>query len=317
MEMMDLMRLDLNLFVVFDVVYAEGNLTRAAEILHVTQPAVSNALARLRDHFDDPLFVRAGRSMAPTPAARSLIGPVREALRRLQSGLEAHGRFSAEATERVFHVAMNDVLASLVIPPLLGLLRQRAPNVRLQVHEVPRPELESELGAGTLDLALDIPQLGRGRLQALPLLENQRYVCVLRRRHPLLRGKLTLDTVLAAPQINVSTRRRGRSFIELALGRIGRQPNVVLRLPHYQPAFHTVLASDLILAAPASLAARYDVATRPLPFEVPPPDTLLYWHRNAERDPANAWLREQLVAAGQPRRASAAARRSSGGRRSP
>jgi DNA-binding transcriptional LysR family regulator len=247
---MDLARVDLNLFVVFDVVYAEANLTRAAELLHVTQPAVSNALARLRDLCGDPLFVRVGRSMQPTPAARNLIGPVREALRRLQGGLEAHGQFSAPATDRVFHVAMNDVLASLVLPPLLRLVRERAPNVRLQCHEVPRRELEAELGAGTIDLALDIPQLGRGRLQALPLLEGQPYVCVLRRNHPLLRGRLTLDKYLAAPQINVSTRRRGRSFIELALGRIGRQPNVALRLPHYQPAFHVVRDSDLLLAAP-------------------------------------------------------------------
>ena len=294
---MNLAQIDLNLFVVFDVVFAERNLTRASEILHVTQPAVSNALARLRATFDDPLFVRSGRRMAPTPAAQNLIGPVREALRRLQSGLESRARFDPATASRTFHLAMGDVQASLVMPKLLARLRERAPEVRLQCHTLERAEIEPELAAGTLDFAVDIPQLGRGRLRELPILHDQSYVCVLRRSHPLARKKLTLERYLALPQVTVSARRRGRSYIDIALGRIGAQANTVLRLSHYQPAFHVVLASDLALSPPGSLAAWYDVQVRELPFEVPPLDSILYWHRNAEHDPGNAWLREQIAEA--------------------
>ncbi len=309
---MNLASIDLNLFVVFEVVYAEGNLTRASEILHVTQPAVSNALARLRQTFDDPLFVRSGRGMVPTPAAQNLIGPVREALRRLQGGLEAQTRFEPGSSERVFHLAMGDVTSSLLMPALVRRLGEAAPGVRLQCHQVARREVEAELAAGTLDLAVDIPQLGRGRLCETPLVYEQRYVCVLRRGHPLGRRALDLERYLALPQVMVSGRRRGRSYVDMALGRLGHQANTVLRLPHYQPAFHVVLGSDLALSAPRSLAAWYDVDVRELPFEVPPLSSRLYWHRNADRDPANLWLREQIVAVWARRGASPRDRRRSG-----
>lgn len=293
---MQLAQIDLNLFVVFEVIYAEGNLTRASEILHVTQPAVSNALARLRQTFDDPLFVRAGRRMLPTPVAQNLIGPVREALRRLQGGIEAHSRFEPATADRVFHLAMRDLATSLVMPRLLGPLRERAPGLRLQCHQMERQEIEPELAAGKLDFAIDIPQLGRGPLRGLPLLRDD-YVCVMRRGHPLARRALTLEGYLALPQVTVSGRRHGRSYIDLALGRIGERANTVLRLPHYQPAFHVVLGSDLALSAPRSLVAWYDVEVRELPFEVPPLDSVLYWHRNAEHDPANVWMRAQIAEA--------------------
>src|SRR5262249_21592171 len=155
---------------------------------------------------DDPLFVRSGGSMTPTPAAQNLIGPVREALRRLQSGLDSGTRFDPATASRVFHLAMNDVQASLVMPELLASLQKRAPGVRVQCHQVDRSEVESELAAGTLDFAFDIPQLGRGRLREQPVLKNQSYVCLLRRGHPMARQKLTLERYLALPQVTVSAR---------------------------------------------------------------------------------------------------------------
>src|SRR5262245_22883138 len=152
----NLAQMDLNLFVVFDVVYTEANLTRASEILHVTQPAVSNALARLRDTFGDALFVRSGRRMVPTAVAQNLIGPVRESLRRLKAGTDAQFRFHPATSDRVFHLAVRDVADSIVLPALVPRLRERAPKVRLQCHELERRELEPELAAGKLDLAIDI-----------------------------------------------------------------------------------------------------------------------------------------------------------------
>jgi len=290
----NLAQIDLNQFLVFEVIYTEGNLTRASEILHVTQPAVSNALARLRQTFDDPLFVRSGRSMVPTLAAQNLIGPVRDALRRLQAGIEAQTRFDPATTERAFHFAMRDLTASLLFPHLMRRLRERAPHARLQCHELERREVEAALAAGKLDFAVDSVPLGRGRLNSVQLLRGE-YVLVVRRGHPLGRRALTLERYLALPQVTVSGREHGRSYIDLALGRIGAQANTVLRVQHYQPAFHVVLGSDLALSAPRSLAAWYDVEVKGLPFEVPPQDSRLYWHLNAEHDPANVWMRGQIV----------------------
>ena len=293
---MQLHNFDLNLFVVLETVYAERNLTRAAAVLNVTQPAVSNALARLRDRFDDPLFVKVGRTMQPTPVAQNLIGPVRAALRQLQASVETRLKFDPATADRQFNLAVRDITCSLLLPRLQAVLRQAAPRVRLHCHEVDRRELVAELAAGTLDGAIDIPQLDRARLNSQPLLTD-RYVCVLRRGHPLAAKSLDLETFLGLGQIMVSSRRRGRGYFELALARLGRQADVALRLQHYQPAFHVAMASDLALTAPAALARFYDVEVRELPFEVPVLESLLYWHRNADQEPANVWLRRMIVSA--------------------
>lgn len=287
---MKLDRIDLNLFVVFDTIYAEGNLTRASEILHVTQPAVSNALARLRQTFDDPLFVRAGRRMAPTPVAQNLIGPVRQALRQLQASVDTRAEFRPGDAQRRFHLSISDIAASLLLPGLLAALQREAPRVALNCHQLDRREIAGELAAGTLDLAIDIPQLARASLHHARL-QRDRFVCVLRHGHALARRSLTLERYLALDHVTVSSRRAGRSYVDLALGRLGRQVESTLRVQHYQPAFHVVQNSDMALAAPLSLARRYRVLVRDLPFDVPVLDSHLYWHRSAENDPGNRWLR--------------------------
>ncbi len=295
---MNLTQIDLNLFVVFEAIYAEGNLTRAGEVLHVTQPAVSNALARLRENFGDPLFVRAGRGVAPTPVAENLIGPVRQALRQLQSSLDARARFEPAEARRTFDISLSDIGASLLLPGLLAELASTAPHLRLRCHQRDRREIARELAAGSLDLAIDIPALARAPLQAARLLSD-RYVCVLRRGHPAARGRLSLARFLSLSHVTVSSRRAGRSYVELALARKNLQIESVLRVQHYQPAFHVVQNGDSVLAAPHSLARRYDVAVRSLPFEVPELETFLYWHRSRDGDPGHRWLRERILALGE------------------
>jgi DNA-binding transcriptional LysR family regulator len=192
------------------------------------------------------------------------------------------------------------------MPDLVPLLHQRAPHVRLHCHQVERRDIAGELAAGTLDFAVDIPGLGKARLLSRKL-HQDRYVCILRRDHPMARGRLTLKRYLDMEHVMVSSRRHGRSYTELALARSGEQVNTVLRLQHYQPAFHVVLGSDLALAAPRSLAAWYDVVVRELPFEVAPLDSLLYWHRNADHDPASIWMRDLMAEASRQRPDRAAA----------
>jgi DNA-binding transcriptional LysR family regulator len=292
---MNLRAIDLNLLPVFEAVYVARSLTRAAEQLNMTQPAASNALARLRAAFGDELFVRAGRGMSPTPAAQALIAPVREALGRLRAGLESRDAFAPEHSERVFNIAVRDAAASALLP-LLAQAMAAAPGVRVQCHPVDRADIARELASGRLDFAIDVPVLARPELDSA-LLFRDRYGLALRRGHPRARGRLTLSAFLELRHILVSSRRAGRTLIEAALAREGKRLRPAMRLDHYQPAFHTVMASDLALVAPVSLARRYDVAVRPLPFAAPELETLLFWRRDAD-EAASRWARDLIIAAG-------------------
>src|SRR5262249_45408829 len=207
---MHLGKIDLNLFVVFDTIYAEGGITSAGRRLNLSQPAISHALGRLRDMFDDPLFTRHGHAMTPTPLARRLIEPVREALRGLEVTLNKGDRFNPASATKRFIIGMRDALESAVLATLMRGIAGSAPRIDISVVRTERRDLERELSAGTLDVALDV---------LLPLPEEIRrqrlgvewLVVVARRRHPQVRATLDLDAYLAQEHIAVSSRRRGLS----------------------------------------------------------------------------------------------------------
>lgn len=293
---MNLRAIDLNLLPVFEAVFTEGGITRAAERLNLTQPAVSNALSRLRLAFNDQLFVRTAGGMAPTPAAKTLIGPVREALAQLRVGLDLQAAFDPAQSTRVFNIASGDIATLALLPALAGTLERE--NARCAFHwlQAPRQEIASDFAAGQVDLAIDIPAFARPDLASQRLFSD-RYVCALRRNHPRATGRFTLNHFLELKHIAVSTRRRGKGVVDVALGRIGQRLTPAIRLPHYQPAFHAVMASDLALVAPASLARRYDVVVRELPVETPELDLMLFWRRDAAGDAGLAWARDKLVEA--------------------
>ena len=296
MTPMNLRAIDLNLLPVFEAVFTEGGITRAAERLNLTQPAVSNALARLRAAFDDQLFVRSAEGMAPTPAAKAMIGPVREALAQLRVGLDRQSAFDPSKSARVFNIAAGDIATLALLPALAQQLQRENAKTAFHWLQAPRQEVASDFAAGQVDFAIDIPAFARPELASQRLFSD-RYVCVLRRDHPRAAGRFTLAHFLALSHIAVSTRRRGKGVVDVALGRIGQRLAPAMRLPHYQPAFHAVMASDLALVAPVSLAQRYDVAIRELPVETPELDLMLFWRRDAEGDTGLAWAREKLVAA--------------------
>lgn len=293
-------RIDLNLFVVLDAIYSERSITRASHKLHLTQPAVSHALGRLRDLFNDPLFVREGRTMVPTPLARNLMGPVRHSLRGLEITLNEIERFDPATTARRFTLGVRDVLESTLLPALMRRVETRAPAVELAAVRVDRREMEAELAAGTLDAAIDV---------WLPLSDNirhqriaaDRYVVVARDGHPAVGPDLDLETYLAQDHVLASSRRTGPGLEDVELSRLGLQRRVRLRCQHYFAACRVVSQSDCILTMPEYYArvanADFDNQMVPLPLEMPPLDSFLYWHANVETEPANRWLREQLVAA--------------------
>lgn len=296
---MHISRIDLNLLVVLDAIYGEGGITRAAEKLHLTQPAISHSLGRLRLLFGDPLFVREGRAMVPTPLARNLIDPVRHALRGLETTLNKLERFDPATTQKRFTVAVRDVFEATVLPPLLAQVGRGAPSVDIAAVQVERRELEAELAAGTLDCALDVllPLSEQVRRRKITL---DRLVVVARRNHPAVRRGLNLATYLKQHHVLVSSRRSGPGLEDVELSRQGLSRRIRLRCQHYFAACRVVSQTDLLLTMPGHYAR---VANRQfgnrilaLPFDMPPLDAYLYWHASVDQEPANRWLRERLAA---------------------
>jgi len=291
---MKLPKVDLNLFVVFDTVYTERNLTRAAKVLHITQPAVSNALKRLRAAFGDPLFVRTPRGVAPTPVADNIAARVKEALNMLNISLTESEKFAPHRSEKVFALAVHDIDEAVLAPRLMERLEAEAPGISLECVSVPRDELEGELASGGLDFALDVP-LFSVPLLCRQLVSAERYVCAMRPGHPAATEPLTLDRYLELDHVHVSTRRRGVGHIDRALERLGRGRDIKLRMMSYMAAPQVVASTDLVLTIPRSLASMYGLTTLELPFEVGTLDQYLYWHRNADEDRTNTWMRRILL----------------------
>jgi DNA-binding transcriptional LysR family regulator len=287
-------KIDLNLFVVFDAIHSERNLTRAARVLFITQPAVSNALKRLRLVFDDPLFVRTPHGVSPTPLAENISGGVKEALKLLNISLTESETFDPVSSEKSFSISVHDYDEIILIPKLMAHLAEVAPLVSVEFFSVPRKDLENELASGSLDFALDIPlfstpQLCRQQRNSDP------YVCMVRPDHPTVGENLSLEQYLELDHIHVSSRRRGVGHIERALDRIGRQRNIQLRIKNYLTGPLVVASTNLAITIPSNVASLYDMKTVELPFVVETLDQFLYWHKSADQDRANVWMRSILL----------------------
>lgn len=297
---MHISKIDLNLFTVFEAIYTEGSVTRASQQLHLTQPAISHSLNRLRQLFDDPLFVRQGHAMVSTPLARSIIEPVRQALRGLEVTLADSGKFDPALAGKQFTLALRDVLESTVLPPLLESVTRQAPMIDLAAIQVDRRELVSELAAGSLDVAIDmlLPLPNEIRREKI---SQDTTVVLARQGHPAVAGTLDLQTYLAAEHILASSRRKGPGLEDFELSRLGLQRRIRLRCQHYFAACRVVSQTDLLLTMPEGYARianlQFGNQILPLPITMPSWDVYLYWHQNVENDPANRWLREQVAQA--------------------
>jgi DNA-binding transcriptional LysR family regulator len=297
-----LSEIDLNLLVVFEAIHREQSLTRAAQKLNLTQPALSHALSRLRDLLQDPLFTRSGRQMHPTPFARTLIGPVREALLTLEHSLFPNQPFDPSQTARRFVVGLRDVLETVWLPVLVSQLQKSAPNLQLVSARVARSELETDLITGALDLAIEIPLPVSSAIRHQPVAE-ERVVVAARKGHPALRGGLKLETYLAQTHVIVSSRRRGPGLEDMVLRQRGARRRIVLRCQNYLAACQVVKQSDLLLTIPERLARSLpmgqELALVPFPGEIPNLTLHMYWPAAADNDPANRWLRSQVQALAQ------------------
>ena len=294
---MNVKDIDLNLLRVFDAVLRERGVTPAASRLGLTQPAVSNALARLRALFGDALFVRTPAGMDATPFARGVAEPVRQALALLESAL-AHGPgFDPASATRAFRFYMSDLGQVEFLPPLVERVQKAAPGVRLEAVAADLQHIGDALGTGALDLAVGFlpalgPPIGRRALFRDP------YVCLMRAGHPV-GPKLTKRKFLEASHVLVTYRGGGHRVIEEALERAGATRRIALRVPHFTVVPMVLERTDLILTLPARVARVYErqgsFKALPPPVPMPPAEVAVHWHERFEADPGNRWLREQVV----------------------
>ena len=300
--------IDLNLLRVFDEVMTERNLTRAAHNLAMTQPAVSNALKRLRETLGDELVRRSGYGVEPTPVALALWPTVRDALQQLRDAL-APGDFTPSSALNAFVLAMADATAAKIVPGLMDILENEAPGVNLRVVPLTTRDPRDLLESGSADLAIGhfpgvLAELGALHLQEnSPRFLHQRlydgeYVVVMRRGHPLAGQPLSLDSYCSARHLLVSFSGRAFGFVDEALAGLSRQRRVVLTVNQFFTAGRVVATTDLLTVLPRhfveATGREHALALSELPLHVPPVHVDALWHRQASHSSAHRWLRQTV-----------------------
>lgn len=291
--------IDLNLLVSLDALLREASVTRAAQRVGVTQPAMSQALARLRTTFDDPLLVRAGRGMVPTALGARLGPPLSSLLGQLDDLIRERAAFRPDTSTRTFRIACLSHFSALHLPALLASVRASAPGVAVVVTHVSYDTLSAELEGGTVDLGIGVfTDQPAGQMQRK--LHEERFLSVLRGSHPAL-AAWCLDSFLAYPHGLLTTTGRGTGAVDGALARLGRERTIAVRIPHFMAAGAVAASSDAIFTVAGRLAyafaEQYDVAVVEPPLELSVYPVVMRWHRRRHQDPAHRWFRAQVAAA--------------------
>ncbi|MBV9086569.1 MAG: LysR family transcriptional regulator [Acidobacteriaceae bacterium] len=299
---MNVASLDLNLLTAFEALAREQNVSRAAADVGITQPAMSNALARLRVLFNDPLLVRAGRMMVLTARAQEAEEPIRQALNLVRRTLSEREKTSISSLSRTFTIGATEYVEHLLLPKLVKRVERAGPNVRLIVERLPTlfEVPESELRRGLLDLAIGFfdEGLSLGPGLSSELLFRDRHVCVLRKGHPQERVPLTLKLFQSLGHVAVFYRSDHSSVLDHMLRQRGIERRAVLKVPHMLSALAVVSATDLVCALPRRIAMAFARSMRlqcvPLPLELPAAKCTVGWHVRRDQDEALAWLRNEI-----------------------
>ena len=296
---MQLKDIDLNLLLVFDRMLAEKRVSAVAESLGLSQPAISNALARLRKLLGDELFLRTARGMEPTPFALQLAEPVAYAMGALHSALNQQVVFDPATSTRSFTLAMTDIGEIYFTPRLMETLSGAAPGVTIStVRNNAAASLRDELEAGHVDIAIGLlPQLKAGVFQRRLFL--QRYVCLFSGTHPLARKRsVSLKDFSAADHVLVQAAGTGHGKADDVMAAQGIQRRIRLRVPHFVAIGHILRSSEMIATVPErlaqSIAEPFELVWRPHPVPLPQIAINLFWHAKVHRDPGNQWLRGLL-----------------------
>ena len=288
--------MDLNLLVVLDALATERHVTRAARRIGITQPAMSNALRRLRTLFGDELYLRGPGGMEPTARALELEDGVRQTLRQAERLLSTDIAFDPATSKRTFNGRMSDLVGCLALPGIASRLRERAPHMTLQIlHMAPERAIKA-LETDQLDFAISMGLVHPESMRSEALMQD-RMCCAMGAAHPLAGTRLTLDRFLAASHLRVAMSPTDKRFVDDELAARGLRRNVVMTVPHWMLIPPLLQAGQLISVVSRRFAARFEgsgIDVRPLPFASPPFDWTLYWHRRDEQGAAHRWLRQLL-----------------------
>ena len=291
--------LDLNLLVVFDALLKDRSVTVAARRVGLSQPAMSSALARLRTTFNDPLFVRTGRGMQPTPYAQLLGPPIQRACELVASSLEIGTAFDPLAATRTFMFYMTDIGEGVFLPKLLRALEVRAPRVKVKVLRIPEHGEQAAMAAGDVDLAVGLfPDLKAGFFQQR--LYRDEFVCLVRDGHPRARGPLSVKQFAEMRHAVIASAGTGHeAAVERAFAEQRHRRRVALTIPHFMAVPIIVRQTDYIVTVPRRLALAFaDLPGMKMiepPIRIPAFEIKQHWHERYHHDPANKWIRSLIA----------------------
>ncbi len=288
---------DLNLFVIMNAIYTEGSLTKAASVVGITQPAVSNALSRLREKFDDDLFVRTGAGMVPTHKTENMINDIRNALSLMQKSVNAPDEFNPDTSERTFRISLGDISEGRILPFLLEQIHNSAPKISIESFYTDRKEIVHSLATNELNFAID-PIIPRSKdVLSLKVFEDD-FVCAHRANHPITKlQKFDMDALLKQKFVNISNRKRGPSIIDLELSKLQLERTISLRAQHFLVTPEIVRSTDLVMVCSQSFAVKHGLHFMNLPIELPPVEQYLIWHSSNDNDGSHIWMRELIIEA--------------------
>lgn len=290
--------LDLNLLRVFLAIWDLRSLTAAGDRLGLTQPAISHSLRRLRERFDDPLFVRAANRMLPTETAIRLHEPLDQALGIINRAIQERETFDPAVTQRVFRVAMSDVSEVYYLPRLMAKLVRLAPAIRLDVVPLALDTVIGAMRAGEVDLAIGYIKNLEGECVSAPLF-NDRLCCMVRRGHPIGRAKLTKAGFVSLHYVHAGSNAPGHALMEQWLSDNGIKRPISVRLGHFSVAPEIVRNSDLAVIFPESVGREFyskrDFRLLQLPFDLPPVEIKVHTHPRFASDMGINWLRDTMI----------------------
>lgn len=293
---MNLNRVDLNLLVAFEAMLEHQNVTRAGQAVGLSQPAMSAALTKLRSLLNDPLFVRTGAGMTPTPHALRLAPAIARALRIVRSEVLQDWKFDPATSQRTITLNTTDIGDMVFLPKLMRRLNQEAPGIVLKTVTLSPSETEEAMEAGDVDLSIGyFPDLIKAGFYQQRLFDHS-FVCIVRAGHPQVAdGKLTLEQFLTMSHAVVHAQGRSQEIFERELLKLGITRQMGLHTRHFMSLPMVIAESDLIATVPKVVGTTFsklaNIQVLELPFQVPSYDLKQYWHRRFHRDAANIWIR--------------------------
>jgi len=295
---LNLRAVDLNLLTIFDAIMTLGQMSKAAEQLHMTQPAVSHALSRLRQTFDDQLFIRTRQGMKPTPRANEIVGPIREALAKILDTLDAGQEFEPEVSDRAFRIAFGRYGELILLPELLNKVGAFDTEISIHSHLDSKATGVDLVKSNDIDFCFDFVTPDDKRLDHC-VFNEQEMVVIARKGHPRLTASISVQEYFAERHVVMSFGSERREHLQQMMSQMGGQRKILTEVNQYVAAPTVVMQTDGIATVPREMAEfflyRNELTILPFAAAIPPLPTYLIWHKAMNRDAGHQWLKQLIL----------------------